>query len=101
MEDDEIPLKTCIDIRNIYDEITLLDIIKENKDYAPDGEIFRDNIVYVTNDRDEIIHRGITPESEIINVMSNCLNDLNNDDINFLIRIAVFHYAFGLYSSFL
>lgn len=100
MEDDEIPLKTCIDIRNIYDEITLLDIIKENKDYAPDGEIFRDNIVYVTNDRDEIIHREITPESEIINVMSNCLNDLNNDDINFLIRIAVFHYAFGYIHPF-
>ena len=28
------------------------------------------------------------------------VNDLNNDDINFLIRIAVFHYAFGYIHPF-
>lgn len=100
MDGDEISLKTCSDIRNLYNELTLFDIITENKDHTPDGEIFRNGIVYVTNDRDEIIHRGITPESELINIMSNCLNDLNDDSINFLIRVAVFHYAFGYMHPF-
>lgn len=100
MEEEDIPLNTCSDIRNLYDEFTLFDIVNENKEHAPDGEIFRNDIVYVYNDKDEIIHRGITPESEIINTMSNCLNDLNNDNINFLIRIAVFHYAFGYIHPF-
>lgn len=100
LEDEDINLKTCKDIRNLYDEITLFDIVNENKENEPDGEIFRNEIVYVFNDKQEIIHRGMNPESEIINAMSSCLSDLYNEDINFLIRIAVFHYAFGYIHPF-
>lgn len=100
LKEEEIPLRTCKDIRNLYDELTLIDIINENKEHEPDGELFRNDIVYVFNDKQEIIHRGITPESEIINVMSNCLSDLHNEEINYLIRIAIFHYAFGYIHPF-
>lgn len=100
LEKEDVNLKTCKDIRNLYDEITLLDIVNENKEHEPDGDIFRKEIVYIFNDKQDIIHRGVTPETEIINTMSNCLNDLYNEDINFLVRIAVFHYAFGYIHPF-
>lgn len=100
IKDESIKLNKCEDIRLLYNELTLKDVVDENKENEPDGKIFRKDIVYVRNDRQEIIHRGITPEDEIINVMSNSLDILNNDDYNFLVRIAVFHYMFGYIHPF-
>ena len=97
---EDIELKTCQDIRNLYDEFTLKDVVSENKENEPDGTIFRNEIVYVYNDKQKIIHRGVNPESEIIKIMSNCLEFLNDSNYNFLIRIAVFHYMFGYIHPF-
>lgn len=99
MEED-IKLTNCKDIRELYDELALEEVIEENSKNYPDGSIFRADKVYVQSPTGKIIHNGIYPESEVITYMTNALNILNNDDYNFLIRIAVFHYMFGYIHPF-
>lgn len=99
MEED-IKLTNCKDIRELYDELALKEVIEENPKNYPDGSIFRADKVYVQSPTGKIIHNGIYPESEVITYMTNALNILNNDDYNFLIRIAVFHYMFGYIHPF-
>ena len=100
LKDDDIKLVTCNDIRNLYDEFALTDVINENPENKPDGDIFRKERVYVYNKHQKVIHSGIYPESEIIKSMTNCLDILNNDEYDFLIRVAVFHYMFGYIHPF-
>ena len=95
-----IKLTNCKDIRELYDELALEEVIEENSKNYPDGSIFRADKVYVQSPTGKIIHNGIYPESEVITYMTNALNILNNDDYNFLIRIAVFHYMFGYIHPF-
>ena len=99
MEED-IKLTNCKDIRELYDELALKEVIEENPKNYPDVSIFRADKVYVQSPTGKIIHNGIYPESEVITYMTNALNILNNDDYNFLIRIAVFHYMFGYIHPF-
>ena len=100
LEDSDLDLSSCKSIRSLYDELTLTDIINENPQHAPDGDIFRKEKVYVYNKHQKVLHTGLTPESEIIESMSQALDILNNDNYNFLIRIAVFHYLFGYIHPF-
>ena len=100
LEDSDLDLSSCKSIRSLYDELTLTDIINENPQHAPDGDIFRKEKVYVYNKHQKVLHTGLTPELEIIESMSQALDILNNDNYNFLIRIAVFHYLFGYIHPF-
>lgn len=100
LEDSDLDLSSCKSIRSLYDELTLTDIINENPQHAPDGDIFRKEKVYVYNKHQKVLHTGLTPESEIIESMSQALDILNSDNYNFLIRIAVFHYLFGYIHPF-
>lgn len=97
---EDIELSTCEDIREIYNELVLEEVIGENIENEPDGNIFRKDKVYVQSRAGKTIHMGIYPESEIINSMTNGLSILNNSEYNFLIRIAVFHYMFGYIHPF-
>ncbi|MCY6356348.1 Fic family protein [Clostridium sp. ZS2-4] len=99
MEED-IQLLECEDIRKLYNELVLKEVIEENPKNEPDGSIFRKDKVYVQNPSGKIIHSGIYPEDELIKCMTNGLSILNNDEYNFLIRIAVFHYIFGYIHPF-
>jgi len=90
-----IPLQACSDIRRLYDEICLPEVIKENPKNAPDGECFRQEPVQVYSNRDNVIHTGLFPESAIIAAMDKALLLLQNDAINLLYRVAIFHYLFG------
>ncbi|MGL4875869.1 MAG: Fic family protein [Clostridium sp.] len=99
MEED-ISLSDCKDIRKLYDELVLKEVIEENPKNHPDGNIFRADKVYVQSPTGKIIHNGIYPESELINNMNDGLSILNSEDYNFLIRIAVFHYIFGYIHPF-
>lgn len=100
LNDEDIDLSTCKSIRKLYDDLTLTDIIKENPEHEPDGDIFRKDKVYIYNKYQKEIHKGVMPESEIIESMSNALDILHCNDYNFLIRIAVFHYMFGYIHPF-
>lgn len=86
-------LNSVSDIRKLYDEILLEDIIKEDVKDKPDGIIFRKETVEISSGT-KIIHKGIVGENNIIEMIEKALKVLNDENINFLIRVAVFHYLF-------
>lgn len=92
-----IPLNNCEDIRTIYDALVLPEIEKEN---LPDGLLFRKEPVQVVSATQKEKHRGIMPESKIIESLDLCLDFLKNDDIDSLIKISAFHYLFGYIHPF-
>ncbi len=98
--EEDIELNTCHDIRTIYDELVLKEVVQEDSQHAPDGAIFRKDTVYVKNSQGRTIHQGITPEEKIIEVMSECLASLNSEGYNKLVSIAIFHYMFGYIHPF-
>lgn len=100
LNNEEIKLSSCQDIRELYNEFALEDVVEENVENEPDGEIFRKDPVSVLGIYGKSIHRGIYPESKIIETMSEALNVLNDDRYDFLIRVAVFHYMFGYIHPF-
>ena len=92
-----IPLNNCEDIRTIYDALVLPEIEKEN---LSDGILFRKEPVQVVSATQKEKHRGIMPESKIIESLDLCLDFLKNDDIDSLIKISAFHYLFGYIHPF-
>lgn len=92
-----IPLNNCEDIRTIYDALVLPEIEKEN---LPDGILFRKEPVQVVSATQKEKHRGIMPESKIIESLDLCLDFLKNDDIDNLTKISAFHYLFGYIHPF-
>lgn len=88
-----LKLNSVSDIRTLYDEILLEDVINEGEKDKPDGVIFRKGSVEI-NSGTKVIHQGIVGENNIIDMIEKSLKILNNENINFLIRIAVFHYLF-------
>lgn len=92
-----IPLNNCEDIRTIYDALVLPEIEKEN---LPDGILFRKEPVQLVSATQKEKHRGIMPESKIIESLDLCLDFLKNDDIDSLIKISAFHYLFGYIHPF-
>lgn len=92
-----IPLNNYEDIRTIYDALVLPEIEKEN---LPDGILFRKEPVQVVSATPKEKHRGIMPESKIIESLDLCLDFLKSDDIDSLIKISAFHYLFGYIHPF-
>ncbi len=91
---EEFPtIESSITIRKLYDEILLQDVIAEDKNDEPDGLIFRKNSVEISSGS-KVIHHGIANEKGIIELMEKALKILNNEKINILIRVAIFHYLF-------
>ena len=78
MTKDQIALTSCEDIRALYDEMFLDEVIAEEPHHALDGKIFRKESTSVYNEADEIIHTGMAPERKIINAMDEALTFLHN-----------------------
>ena len=95
-----IKLESCQDIRNLYNELVLDEVIEEDKGNAPDGLIFRKEEVNIHSSTGKIIHTGLYPEDKIINAMDKALKVLNDDTINYLISAAIFHYMFAYIHPF-
>lgn len=100
MDDEEFPLRTSDDIRSIYDDLVLSEVVEDYPDNAPDGEIFRKEMAEVSTNTQKVIHRGAYPEAKIIQLMEQSLNILSQDEIPPLIRISIFHYLFGYIHPF-
>lgn len=92
--------RTCQDIRKVYDDIFYEEIKANDPDNLPDGEIFRRSGVEVQSATQKVVHKGLLPESKIIETFEQSLSVLNDDDIDIFIRIAVFHYLFGYIHPF-
>ena len=99
-ETDELSIKTCEDIRLIYDDLVLKEVEEEDPNDLPDGLLFRKGSVNVYSSTQKIIHTGLYPESKIIHYMQKALDFLSNDEIEMLERISIFHYLFGYIHPF-
>ena len=96
----EFDLITSPDIRDIYNELVLNEVVSDCPENAPDGEIFRKDMAEIATPTQKVIHKGAYPETKIIQLMEQSLNILNQKDIPVLIRISIFHYLFGYIHPF-
>ena len=92
IEKEIVPLDTCEDIRALYDEIVLPEVAAEDPSNIPDGNIFRKDSASIKTATDKEIHRGVYPESAIVQEMKRALACLNDSEIEVLYRIVYFHY---------
>ena len=98
LKSENYEIKTCKDVRKLYDAVTECEIDESN---LPDGKIFRKDSVSVVTLTQKEKHRGIVPEEKIIEYMNASLEFLNSDSsIPSLVRIAAFHYLFGYIHPF-
>ena len=88
--------RTCEEIRSIYDEMffageePLID-----PDDNPDGKLFRKDYVGIYDEtNNKPIHKGLSPESKIIEALNEGLSILHSDSLNIFLRIALFHFFF-------
>lgn len=93
-------IKDSHDVRALYDEMFLSEIIEENPNDEPDGDIFRKDHVDVVDPAQKVIHHGVYPESKIIDSMNDAISILNDSAIDPLFRISIFHYLFGYIHPF-
>ena len=100
LNDDPRELSTCQDIRDIFDELVSSEILEDEPANMPDGKYFRADSVTVYSKTQKPLHHGLQPESNIIETLEQSLQFLNNDSIEYLLRISVFHYLFGYIHPF-
>lgn len=92
MTTEELPLDSCQDVREIYNELALAEVAQEEPENVPDGKLFRKGPVSVYSPSQKEIHKGLYPEERIIQAMEQALQFLTNDTCEILCRISVFHY---------
>lgn len=92
MSKESLPLDSCQDIRDIYNELALSEVIEENPQNAPDGKWFRKDSVSIYSPSQKEIHRGLHPEDKIITAINQALFFLHEDSCDILFRISIFHY---------
>lgn len=90
----DLKIESSEDVRKLYNESFLEEVISNDPKNEPDGNIFRKGPVFITSSGKEI-HRGICPESELIKFVDKGLDILHNNDIHPLIRLSIFHYLFA------
>lgn len=94
------PLTSCQDVRKIYDELLLKEVVEDDSKNRPDGKLFRKGAVNVTTPTQKVIHKGLYPEEKIIDAMGRALDYLGDDSEELLYRICVFHYLLGYIHPF-
>ena len=87
-----VPLESCADIRSIYDELVLDEVLTEDRKNRPDGVMFRKESVTVYSGTGKEIHKGLYPEEKIAEAITQALGFLNDDSVDYLYRICLFHY---------
>ena len=97
---ENIEINTPKDIREIYNELALPEIIEDDPNNAPDGKMFRAESVSVMSPTGKSIHTGLYPEKAIIEAMQKAISLLDKDEILELFKIAIFHYLFGYIHPF-
>ena len=96
----DIALRTCADVRDVYDDLVLAEVRISDPHNVPDGTYFRTKMMHVINEAGIPIHDGIEPEARIIEEMDQALDVLNDESREPLLRIALFHFLFGYIHPF-
>lgn len=96
----DIALRTCADVRDVYDDLVLAEVRILDPHNVPDGTYFRTKMMHVINEAGIPIHDGIEPEARIIEEMDQALDVLNDESREPLLRIALFHFLFGYIHPF-
>lgn len=99
-EEEIMKFESCEDIRHLYNELVYNEIEEDDPDNLPDGKLFRKDSASVVTPTQKTIHTGVYPENNIINSMENALSILNDNSIELIFRVAVFHYLFGYIHPF-
>ncbi len=94
LTEEKVMIESCLQVRELYDEILLKDVLNEDENDALDGVFFRAGPVNVESSSTKVIHSGIVGEKNIIITMDKALKILNDENINLLIRVPLFHYLF-------
>ncbi len=94
LHNQEFVVRNIGDIKDLYNKIFLKDILIDDIQNRPDGEIFRAHGVNVEYGGHPI-HEGLKGEKLIEKAMSLAINILNDEKISLLIRVAIFHYLIG------
>ena len=94
MSGEAISFETVADIRRFYDEFAYAEVLKDKPSNKLDGKLFRGDDVNVLTATGKILHRGVFPEEKIISYLNEGLKILHDENIPFLVRMAVFHYIF-------
>lgn len=92
MSGGDVKLDTAQDLRTLYDEIVLPEVVKENAKDMPDGKLFRKDLTEIKTGTEQVKHRGAYPESAIIDGVEKALAFLKDKNIEQLYRICIFHY---------
>lgn len=92
MSGGDVKLETAQDLRTLYDEIVLPEVVKESAKNMPDGKLFRKDMTEVETGAERVKHRGAYPESAIIDGVEKALAFLNDKSIEPLYRMCIFHY---------
>lgn len=98
--EEAIPVVSCEDVRQIYNDLALKEVVEDNPENMPDGKIFRKGSVSVQSPTQKEIHQGVYPEEKIISTMEQALCYLNDENEELLYRTAVFHYLLGYIHPF-
>lgn len=100
MTNETISIEDAKDIRDIYNEVALPEVVEDDPKNYPDGAFFRKNSVCVISPTGKEIHTGVSPEKKIIEAMDKAIDILNDESIVDLFRISIFHYLFGYIHPF-
>ena len=97
---EDVALDSCEDVRALYDELVLEEVLKEDPSKAPDGKLFRKDSVNVVDAAQRIIHQNTFSEDRITEELANALAFFNDNSIEPLVRAAVFHFTFAFIHPF-
>jgi Fic family protein len=90
-----LKLEEPADVRTIYDLVMGPSIQKSDPSDLPDGILFRKGPVGIYDGATtKAIHNGLFPEDAIIKTIAEALAILRDKDLNFFVRVALFHYFF-------
>jgi Fic family protein len=83
--------KSPADIRGIYDKVVAGEL---EKGAQPDGELFRRGGVDIVSAGQNVVHRGIVPESAIIEILGAMIAMVANENIPSLYSALLAHFVF-------
>lgn len=98
--EEPVNLETCQDVRDIYDELVLEEVLAEEPKNMPDGRLFRKEVTNVCTATEKVIHQGVMPEARIYELIEKALKFLHDEHIDYLYRICIFHYMIGYIHPF-